>query len=131
MKPSLRKITAVLPVAAIEPSLPFWEVVGLTRTVEVPHGDALGFVILAGRDLEVMLQTHASIADDVPALAEAARQGPTFLFIEVDDIGAIEQALAGRELVFPRRTTFYGATEVGYREPGGHYVTFAQFPPGE
>ena len=131
MKPSLRKITAVLPVAAIEPSLPFWEAVGLTRTVEVPHGDALGFVILVGRDLEVMLQTHASIADDMPSLAEAARQGPTFLFIEVDDIGAIEQALAGRELAFPRRTTFYGATEVGYREPGGHFVTFAQFPPGE
>jgi hypothetical protein len=131
MKPSLRKITAVLPVAAIEPSLPFWEAVGLTRTVEVPHGDALGFVILAGRDLEVMLQTHASIADDMPSLAEAARQGPTFLFIEVDDIDAIERALAGRERAFPRRTTFYGATEVGYREPGGHYVTFAQFPPGE
>lgn len=131
MKPSLRKITAVLPVAAIEPSLSFWEAVGLTRTVEVPHGDALGFVILAGRDLEVMLQTHASIADDMPALAEAARRGPTFLFIEVDDIDAIEQALAGRDQAFPRRTTFYGATEVGYREPGGHYVTFAQFPPGE
>lgn len=131
MKPSLRKITAVLPVAAIEPSLPFWEAVGLTRTVEVPHGDALGFVILAGRELEVMLQTHASIADDMPSLAEAARQGPTFLFIEVDDIDAIERALAGRELAFPRRTTFYGATEVGYREPGGHFVTFAQFPPGE
>lgn len=131
MKPSLQKITAVLPVAAIEPSLPFWEAVGLTRTVEVPHGDALGFVILAGRDLEVMLQTHASIADDMPSLADAARQGPTFLFIEVDDIDAIERALAGRELAFPRRTTFYGATEVGYREPGGHYVTFAQFPPGE
>ncbi|MBW8310601.1 MAG: hypothetical protein K0M64_01080 [Rhizobium sp.] len=131
MKPSLRKITAVLPVAAIEPSLPFWEAVGLTRTVEVPRGDALGFVILAGRDLEVMLQTHASIADDMPSLAEAARQGPTFLFIEVDDIDAIERALAGHELAFPRRNTFYGATEVGYREPGGHYVTFAQFPPGE
>ena len=131
MKPSLRKITAVLPVAAIEPSLPFWEAVGLTRTVEVPHGDVLGFVILAGRDLEVMLQTHASIADDMPSLAEASRQGPTFLFIEVDNIDAVERALAGREQAFARRTTFYGATEVGYREPGGHYVTFAQFPPGE
>lgn len=131
MKPSLRKITALLPVAAIEPSLGFWEAVGLARTVEVPHGDALGFVILAGRGVELMLQTHDSIADDVPALAAASRQGPGFLFIEVDDVGAVEQALAGREQAFPRRTTFYGATEVGYREPGGHYVTFAQFPPGE
>ena len=34
-------------------------------------------------------------------------------------------------LLLPRRTTFYGATEVGYREPGGHVVTFAQFGGGE
>ena len=57
---------------------------------------------------------------------------PMDFFYGGDDLFAkVEQALAGRELAFPRRTTFYGATEVGYREPGGHYVTFAQFPPGE
>jgi hypothetical protein len=27
----------------------------------------------------------------------------------------------------PRRETSYGSTEIGYREPGGHFVTFAQF----
>jgi len=127
MKPSLKKITAVLPVASVEASLPFWEAVGLARTVEVPHGDVLGFVILAGHGLELMLQSHASIADDVPAIAAEAADGKTLLFIEVEDIDAIERALAGQPLAFPRRTTFYGATEVGYREPGGHVVTFAQF----
>ena len=40
---------------------------------------------------------------------------------------AIERALAAFPVLLPRRTTFYGATEVGYREPGGHAVTFAQF----
>tara|TARA_R110002020_G_scaffold18983_11_gene65790 strand:+ start:2616 stop:3035 length:420 start_codon:yes stop_codon:yes gene_type:complete len=127
MKPQLKRITAVLPVEAIEPCLPFWEAVGLVRTVEVPHGDRLGFVILAGHGLEVMLQSHASIADDVPAQAEEARAAKAYLFIEVADIDAIERALAAFPVLLPRRTTFYGATEVGYREPGGHAVTFAQF----
>ena len=127
MKPVLKRITTVLPVAAIEPCLPFWEAVGLVRTVEVPHGEALGFVILAGHGVELMLQTHASIAEDMPQLADEARRGQGFLFIEVADIDAVERALAGQPLAFPRRTTFYGATEVGYREPGGHAVTFAQF----
>ena len=127
MKPVLKRITTVLPVAAIEPCLPFWEAVGLVRTVEVPHGEALGFVILAGHGVELMLQTHASIADDMPQLADEARRGQGFLFIEVADIDAVERALAGQPLAFPRRTTFYGATEIGYREPGGHAVTFAQF----
>lgn len=127
MKPSLKRITAVLPVQAIEASLPFWEAVGMGRTVEVPHGEALGFVILAGHGVELMLQSHASIAEDMPSLAGEAGDGKTFLFIEVEDIDAIERALAGQAQAFTRRTTFYGATEIGYREPGGHLVTFAQF----
>lgn len=131
MKPQLKRITAVLPVEAIEPCLPFWETVGMVRTVEVAHGDRLGFVILAGHGLEVMLQTYDSIADDVPAQAEQARSARAYLFVEVADIDAIESALSGFELMLPRRTTFYGATEVGYREPGGHAVTFAQFSAGD
>ena len=74
-----------------------------------------------------MYQTYASGAEDVAALAAAQRQGPTFLFVQVADIDAIAAALQGIEIVMPRRTTFYGATEIGYREPGGHIVTFAQF----
>jgi hypothetical protein len=29
-------------------------------------------------------------------------------------------------IVQPERTAFYGMREVGFQEPGGHYVTFAQ-----
>ena len=29
------------------------------------------------------------------------------------------------DLVVPKRTTFYGATEVGVREPGGNLIVFA------
>lgn len=127
----LRRITSLLPVASVEASLPFWRKAGLTVTVEVPHGDALGFAILSGEGLELMLQSHASIEADVPSIAEAARKGPSFLFVEVADIDAIAAALDGENIVMPRRKTFYGATEIGYRDPGGHYVTFAQFSPAE
>lgn len=123
----IHKITTVLPVAAIEPSLPFWRAIGFECTVQIPHGDTLGFAILTDGRTEVMYQTFASIEADVPALADASRQGYAFLFVEVDDIDAIDRALAGRMIVLPRRTTFYGATEIGYREPGGHFITFAQF----
>jgi hypothetical protein len=130
LKPQLKRITAVLPVERIEPCLPFWDAVGLVRTVEVPHGDGLGFVILAGHGLEVMLQSYDSINDDVPANAQEARSARSYLFVEVVDIDAIEAALSDFTVLMPRRTTFYGATEVGYREPGGHVITFAQFSGG-
>lgn len=120
-------LTPVLPVAEIEPVLPFWQALGFEMTMQVPLGDRLGFAILSNGTLELMYQSYDSIAADVPALADVARQGPTFLFVQVDDIDSIERALGDAERTFPRRQTFYGATEVGVREPGGHYVTFAQF----
>lgn len=125
--PQLRKSTPVLIVDAIEPSLPFWqERLGLARPVEVPDGERLGFVILTNGAVEVMYQTAASVRSDSGAHAAAFDGDKTFLFVEVDDIDAVEDALRGFEIFMPRRETFYGSTEVGYREPGGHFVTFAQ-----
>jgi hypothetical protein len=74
-----------------------------------------------------MYQTIDSVAADLPALASLPRGG-SILFIEVDDITAIERAMAGADIVVPRRSTFYGAEEVFAREPGGHLVGFAEFP---
>jgi uncharacterized glyoxalase superfamily protein PhnB len=122
-----KKLTPILVVEAIEPALPFWtERLGFARTAEVPEGDRLGFVILARDGIEVMYQTRASIGNDVPSMLDVPARG-TVLFIEVDDIGAIETAMQGVEVVVPRRRTFYGADELFVREPGGHVVGFAQF----
>jgi catechol 2,3-dioxygenase-like lactoylglutathione lyase family enzyme len=124
----ITRATAVLFVAAIEPSLAFWrDAVGFTVSVSVPEGDALGFAALERDGTEVMLQTYASLAHDMPHAAKAARDGSSFLFIEVDDLADIERRLAAYEPAMPRRQTFYGSEETGYREPGGHFVTFAQF----
>lgn len=122
----VHNVTPVLHVEAIEPCLPFWERLGWTRDAEVPEGDRLGFIILKHGDAQVMLQTQESIRKDVPEVADTP-MGGTLLFIVVDDIDAVEAALGDAEVVHPRRTTFYGATEVIVREPAGNVVTFAQF----
>jgi hypothetical protein len=122
----VKKLTPVLYVDAIEPCLDFWTRLGFEKTAEVPQGDKLGFVILKKDDVEVMYQTRASVANDIPALKDAPVKG-SFLFIEVDDINAIDTLLAGKDYVIPRRTTFYGADEVIVREPAGNVVAFAQF----
>jgi uncharacterized glyoxalase superfamily protein PhnB len=49
---------------------------------------------------------------------------------EVASVGAglsIAAALKGVPLVMPVRTTFYGAGEIGVKDPAGHVVTFAQY----
>ncbi len=122
----IKRITPLLYVDAIEPSLPFWERLGFTRDAEVPHGDRLGFVILKHGAAEIMYQTRASVADDLPVL-ENTPMGGSLLFIEVDDLAFVERNLGDTPLVAPKRTTFYGATEIIVREPAGNIVTFAQF----
>ena len=123
----VRKLTPVLVVDEIEPCLSFWtERLGFTKTVEVPEGEKLGFVILERDGIQVMYQSRASIEKDVPSLASRPRGHSTALFIEVSDVTAVEQAMSGVEVVVPRRRTFYGMDEIGVRDPGGHVVIFAQ-----
>ena len=123
----VRKLTPVLVVDEIEPCLSFWtERLGFAKTVEVPEGERLGFVILERDGIEVMYQSRASIEKDVPSLASGPRGHSTVLFIQVSDVTAVEQAMSGVDVVVPRRRTFYGTDEIGVRDPGGHVVIFAQ-----
>jgi uncharacterized glyoxalase superfamily protein PhnB len=122
----LNKLAPVLVVDAIEPCLSFWvDRLGFTRIAEVPEGDRLGFVILQKDGIEVMYQSRESVRKDIPALADVPAGG-TSLYIDVADVAAVERAVEGVEIVVPRRKTFYGADEIGVREPGGNAVIFGQ-----
>lgn len=121
----MKKITAVLIVDDIEPCVEFWSRVGLEKTVEVPHGDRLGFVILAADGVEVMYQSRASVADDIPALADDTYR--TSLFVEVESLDRALEQMAGVEHEVAERETFYGAREFGVRDPAGNLVVFAEF----
>ena len=125
----MKKLTPVVYVEEIEPVLEFWTKLGFEVTTQVPEGDRLGFVILQSGSVEVMYQTRVSVENDVPSLADTPIGG-NLLFIQVDDLDAVEAAVEGAEVTFPRRTTFYGAEEIGVREPGGNAVTFAHFADG-
>jgi uncharacterized glyoxalase superfamily protein PhnB len=122
----VKRITAVLLVDEVEPCVRFWtERLGFEKTAEVPDGDKVAFAILQKDGAEIMYQTYASVEKDQPDML--ARKGPTFLYIEVDDLGATMTAVAGAEMAMAERTTFYGSKEFGVKDPAGHIVTFAQF----
>ncbi len=128
MPAQVNKLTPVLVVESIEPCLAFWiERLGFTKSVEVPgpDGKALGFVILQQGAIELMFQSRASIAHDVPGLGNVG--GSAALFLEVESLAPIRAAVAGLPVTVPERETFYGTREIGVREPGGHAVTFAEF----
>jgi hypothetical protein len=122
-----RKLTPVLLVDRIEPCLALWtERLGWTKTVEVPHENTLGFVILEKDGAELMYQTWASVEADIGRTLPRPGGASTGLFVEVSDIADIERRIAGLPITLARRRTFYGMDEVGITEPGGHLVIFAQ-----
>ncbi len=124
---TMKSLAPVLFVEEIEPCLSFWvDRLGFTTVVEVPEGEKLGFVILAKDDVQVMYQSRASVEKDIPALAARPLGHSTVLYIQVADLDAVERGMQGVEFVVPRRKTFYGATEIFVREPGGNVVAFAE-----
>jgi uncharacterized glyoxalase superfamily protein PhnB len=125
---NVKRITPVLVVKEIEPVLPFWvDRLGFTKTLEVPDGNKLAFIALVKGNTEVMYQTYASVEKDAPpSMAAAARKGPTYLYVEVDNLDAVLAALKDVPKTMPERTAFYGMREFAVQEPGGHFITFAQ-----
>jgi uncharacterized glyoxalase superfamily protein PhnB len=121
------KITAVLIVEEIEKSLAFWvDRMGFQKTVDVPEGDRLGFVILMRDGAELMMQTISSVRKDEPKFApdRLVTRG-CGMFVEVEDFEDVKRRLDGYPIVMPERMTFYGMREIGVAEPNGHTVVFA------
>ena len=125
----VKKITPVLFVQDVEPCVKFWvERFGFDKTAEVPDGDKLAFVMLQKGNVELMYQSYASADKDVgTTVSQVVRKGPTFLYVEVDNLDETINTVKGAEIVMPKRHTFYGSTEIGIKDPAGHYITFAEF----
>jgi uncharacterized glyoxalase superfamily protein PhnB len=125
---TVKKITPVLLVKEIEPIVPFWvDRLGFTKTIEVPDGNKLGFAAFQKGTAEVMYQTYASVEKDAPKEVSAtAGKGPTYLYLEVEDLDGVLAAMKDVKIVMPVRTAFYGMREFGVQDPGGHIITFAQ-----
>jgi uncharacterized glyoxalase superfamily protein PhnB len=122
----MKKLTPILTVDAIEPCLPFWtDRLDFEVTATVPHEGAMGFAMLRKGPVEIMYQSRASVADDVPAIADLVAGQTTTLFVEVEALDPVVEALDGAQVLVPRRQTFYGMDEIFVRADCGTVVGFA------
>ena len=132
--PHLRyeSIAPVLIVERVEPTRDFFrDRLGFTPTAVVAHDDVLGFAMMEKDGVVVMIQSHASLIEDVGH--DAARavnetisgRGAVGLYVTVSNVDLVVPAVADADVIVPLRKTFYGMHEITVREPGGHAVTFA------
>src|SRR3954465_8586229 len=128
MKPAeVKKITPILFAEELEPCIRFWtEQIGFQKTIEVPEGNKIAFVLLEKNGLELMYQSFASVDKDNATIGAAVRKGPSTLYIEVASLDAVLAATQGAELVMPVRMTCYQSKGFGIQDPVGHYLIFAQ-----
>ena len=124
----ITKATPILVVDRIEPALALWTgPLGYQKTVEVPHGDRAGFVLLVKEGHEVMLQTRASVEEDLPAMAKLDARAA--MYLDVPSLASAKRELEkieGVEVLVPERTTFYGARELWIRDGAGNVIGFAE-----
>jgi uncharacterized glyoxalase superfamily protein PhnB len=130
MSSTVKRVTPVLFVENVEPCLKFWEQLGFQRAMEVPDGASLAFAAVQKDGVEVMYQTIASAMKDPSASAATKERlrSHAFLFVEIADLAPVLAALKGTKLEVEKHETFYGSQEIVVRDPGGHFVTFAEFP---
>jgi hypothetical protein len=120
------KLTPVLIVDSIEKGMTFWtDRMGFEKTIDVPEGNHLGFVILVRDGAEVMMQTITSVQTDQPTFVPQGNGNTVVFFIEVDNFEDVRKRLEGYPITMPERRTFYGMVEIGVVEPGGYTVIFA------
>ncbi len=131
-------IAPVLIVERVAPTRDFFrDRLGFTQTAVIADGDELGFAMLEKDGVEVMIQSHASVIEDVgPDAARAVNEtisgrGAVGLYVSVSDVDLVVPAVADADVIVPLRKTFYGMHEITVREPGGHAVTFASRLPTE
>ena len=127
--PHLKHLTPVLVVDEVEACTRFWiDRFGFKTENQVPGQDGkLVFASVEKDGIEVMYQTRASVIAERPDAAAEVTGHSIALFLIVDDLDAVERAVAGTPIVKARHKTFYGSTEIYVREPGGNIVGFAQF----
>jgi uncharacterized glyoxalase superfamily protein PhnB len=123
----VKRLTPNLYTDDVESCVKFWvERMHFEKTVEVPDEGRIAFAALQSGGVEVMYGTWASLEKE-PGVTGSYERGTGFLFIEVDDLDAVLDAMKGVPVVLPLHKTFYGATEFTVKDPAGHLITFAHF----
>lgn len=126
--PHVKKLTPNLVVSNVEQSVAFYcDLLGFTLTQKVPDQSPLVFAAVQSGDVEVFLNAVEAAVAEYPAFKSRPIGGTLTLFMEVEGIKSVHDALAGRiNVVMPLERKWYGVTEFAFTDPDGYVITFAE-----
>lgn len=141
----MKSLTPNLMVEDVRASVEFYEQFGFDVRMAVPEGsdedgggdeddvhDELApgeryvYAQITAGDVELMLQEAASLASDVPVLADADTGGSCTLYVQVEDVDSLYESVADdAEILVEPNETWYGMYEFYVRDPDGYVLGFA------
>lgn len=126
--PHVKKLTPNLVVSNVERSVAFYcDTLGFTLTQKVPDQSPLVFASVQSGNVEVFFNAPEPAAAEYPGFKSKSIGGTFTLFMEVEGIQALHDALAGRvNVVMPLERKWYGVTEFAITDPDGYIITFAE-----
>jgi catechol 2,3-dioxygenase-like lactoylglutathione lyase family enzyme len=128
MPHELKKLTPNLIVSNVERSLAFYrDVLGFAVAFTVPEASPLIFAAVQSGPVEIFLNAPEAATAEYPAFTDRPIGGTFTLFIEVEGIRTMHDALKDRvKIVMPIETKWYGMTEFAFEDPDGYLITYAE-----
>jgi uncharacterized glyoxalase superfamily protein PhnB len=122
----MHSISPNLYVKDIQVSLKFYQALGFTVVAQVPDEGDLIFVMLKCGEVVIMLQTLASLGEELPEISRN-QGGSLLIYIQTKEIRKFFDAIQGQVKVLKGlEKSFYGATEFSILDPDGFVLTFAE-----
>jgi uncharacterized glyoxalase superfamily protein PhnB len=128
-KMKFNKLTPNLFVHDVEASMKFYEsVLGFQKSMTVPEKPPYIFGAVTKGNVEIFFNDLKAVAEENPQVANAKIGGTLTLYIEVEAIEEVLQAVekSGARISMPLKTQFYGMREFGFVDPEGWMVTIAE-----
>ena len=126
----MESLTVNLFVRDINKTIAFYKQLGFEITMTVPEQGDLVWVMLVNGGVTIMLQTIASMGNELPDIDRTKSGGSLLFYIRLKNIRTFfEQIKDKNEVVKGLEKTFYGATEFTIKDIDGYHLTFAEDEP--
>lgn len=125
---SIKRWSPNMMVADMEKTIAFYQdILGFEIAMSVPEQAPFEWASMKSGNIELMFQTRASLAGELPLFDKLDTGGGLTFYIEVDNFDELYQDVKGKvKLIKERETTFYGMEEFCVQDCNGFILTFSQ-----
>jgi len=121
-------ITANLMVDDVNRTVDFYkDILAFEVVMTVPESGKLNWAMMRRQGVSLMFQERHNLLNEYPVLADRAPGSGLTLFIKIDDVTSLYEALKDKtEVCAELHDTFYGSKEFAILDCNGFVLTFAQ-----